>query len=123
MKKNSRPLSPHLTIYKPQITSIMSILHRITGVFQSFGTLLVFISFILLFLGEKYYEIVNLFFNTYLGRAFLFFYILSLSYHLCNGIRHLIWDIGLGFEIKNVHYTGYLTIISAFLLNLIVWVF
>ena len=97
MKKNSRPLSPHLTIYKPQITSIMSISHRVSGVFQSLGTIIIFISVIMLLAGEKYYDILNNFFDTFLGKAFLFFYIFSLSYHLCNGIRHLVWDIGFGF--------------------------
>ena len=119
--KNKRPLSPHLTIYKPQITSIMSISHRITGVFQSLGTLLVFMTFTMLMLGEKYYEIIKIFYDFFLGKAFLFFYVLSLSYHVCNGIRHLIWDIGLGFEIKNVYYSGYITLFIAFLINLIVW--
>ncbi len=119
--KNKRPLSPHLTIYKPQITSIMSISHRITGVFQSLGTLLVFMTFTMLMLGEKYYEIIKIFYDFFLGKAFLFFYVLTLSYHVCNGIRHLIWDIGLGFEIKNVYYSGYITLFIAFLINLIVW--
>lgn len=123
MKKNSRPLSPHLTIYKPQITSIMSISHRVSGVFQSLGTIIIFISVIMLLAGEKYYDILNNFFDTFLGKAFLFFYIFSLSYHLCNGIRHLVWDIGFGFEIKNVYYSGYLTIIVAIILNLLVWIF
>lgn len=121
MKKNNRPLSPHLTIYKPQITSIMSILHRISGVFQSFGTVVIFISILMLLAGEKYYLLSYAVLNTLLGKAFLYFYIFSLCYHFCNGIRHLAWDVGLGFEIKNVYFSGYITIITAIILNFITW--
>ena len=122
MNKKNKPLSPHLTIYKPQITSVMSISHRLSGVFQSVGTVIVFIFFISIFAGEKYYDLTTFFFNSYLGRLFIFFYIFSLCYHMCNGIRHLVWDLGYGFEIKNVYYSGYVTIASAVILNTLVWV-
>ena len=121
MKKNNRPLSPHLTIYKPQITSIMSISHRVSGVFQSFGTVVIFISILMLLAGEKYYLLSYAVLNTLLGKIFLYFYIFSLCYHFCNGIRHLAWDVGLGFEIKNVYFSGYITIITAIILNFITW--
>ncbi len=122
MNKKNKPLSPHLTIYKPQITSVMSISHRLSGVFQSVGTVIVFIFFISIFAGEKYYDLSIFFFNSYLGRLFIFLYIFSLCYHMCNGIRHLVWDLGYGFEIKNVYYSGYVTIASAVILNTLVWV-
>lgn len=123
MDKNNRPISPHLTVYKPQITSVMSILHRITGTFQSFGTVSIFLLILTLFLGENYYNFMNLFFKSFLGKTFLFFYIFSICYHLCNGLRHLAWDFGYGFEIKNVHLTGYITLIAAFSLNTLIWIF
>mgnify|MGYP006211671993 CR=1 FL=1 len=122
MNKKNRPLSPHLTIYKPQITSIMSISHRLSGIFQSVGTVMIFIFFISVFAGEKYYNLSMLFFNSYLGRFFIFLYIFSLCYHMCNGVRHLVWDLGYGFEIKNVYYSGYITIATAIILNILVWV-
>ena len=121
MNKKNKPLSPHLTIYKPQITSIMSISHRLSGIFQSIGTVAIFIFFILVFSGEKYYNSALFFFDSYLGKIFTFFYILSLCYHICNGVRHLAWDLGYGFELKNVNYTGYATIGIAIILNIIVW--
>ena len=121
MDKNNKPLSPHLTIYKPQITSVMSISHRIFGVFQSFGNLIIFVYFIVAVCDLSFYNTINLLMNSILGKIFIFFYILSICYHLCNGIRHLMWDLGYGFEIKNVYYTGYTTIFSSILLVLMVW--
>ena len=122
MNKNNKPLSPHLTIYKPQITSVMSITHRATGVFQSLGTLFILTYFFSVVLNEDFYKIFEYFIESYVGKIFLFFYLLSLCYHLCNGIRHLLWDLGFGFEIKNVYYSGYLTIFIAISLNFIIWV-
>ena len=121
MNKNNKPLSPHLTIYKPQITSVMSITHRATGVFQSLGTLFILTYFFSVVLNEDFYKIFEYFIESYVGKTFLFFYLLSLCYHLCNGIRHLLWDLGFGFEIKNVYYSGYLTIFIAIFLNFIIW--
>ena len=121
MNKKIKPLSPHLSIYKPQITSIMSISHRLSGIYQSFGNVMIFIFFLLILIGEKYYNLSMLFFNSYLGRVFTFLYIFSLCYHMCNGIRHLVWDLGYGFELKNVYYSGYTTIATAVILNTLVW--
>ena len=122
MNKKSKPLSPHLTIYKPQITSIMSISHRLSGIFQSIGNVIIFIFFIFILAGEKYYNLSVIFFNSYLGRAFIVLYIFSLCYHMCNGIRHLTWDLGYGFELHNVTYSGYATIAIAFIFSVLVWV-
>ena len=121
MKKDNRPLSPHLTVYRPQITSVMSILHRITGIFQSLGTLSIFLLIFVTIIGENYHNLADFFLKSIIGKLFLFFYVFSICYHLCNGIRHLAWDFGYGFEIKNVYLTGYLTVISAILLNITVW--
>jgi len=121
VNKKNQPLSPHLTIYKPQITSIMSISHRISGFFQSVGTIILFTYVLTLFIGEEFYNNINFILDSFLGKAFLFFYFLSICYHFCNGIRHLIWDLGYGFEIKNVNLSGYITILSAILMNVVVW--
>ena len=122
MKNNNRPISPHLSIYKPQITSILSISHRISGVFQSLGLLVIVLLLLLLFLGESSHEFFMLFINSLIGKAFLFFYVLSLCYHLFNGIRHIIWDIGFGFEIRNVYYSGILVILFSVTLALYIFV-
>ena len=120
MKKNNRPISPHLSIYKPQITSILSISHRMSGVFQSLGLLIIVFLLFSLFLGKNSHEFFMLFINSLIGKAFLYFYVLSLCYHLFNGIRHIIWDIGFGFEIKNVYYSGIIVIIFAVTLALFI---
>ena len=122
MKNNNRPISPHLSIYKPQITSILSISHRMSGVFQSLGLLIIVLLLFSLFLGKNSHEFFMLFINSLIGKAFLFFYVLSLCYHLFNGIRHIIWDIGFGFEIKNVYYSGIIVIIFAVILALYILV-
>ena len=121
MQKNNRPLSPHLTIYKPQITSLMSITHRITGVFQSIGLLIICIFLISLLFGSQIHNTLQIFINHIVGKTFFIFYTFSLCYHLFNGIRHLAWDLGLGFNLNNVNYTGYATIILAFMLNFFIW--
>ena len=122
MKNNNSPISPHLSIYKPQITSILSISHRITGVFQSLGLLIIILLLLSLFLGENSHAFFMLFINSLIGKAFLFFYVLSLCYHLFNGIRHIIWDFGFGFEIKNVYYSGIIIVIFAATLALYILV-
>ena len=122
MKNNNRPISPHLSIYKPQITSILSISHRMSGVFQSLGLLIIVLLLFSLLLGKNSHEFYMLFINSLIGKAFLFFYVLSLCYHLFNGIRHIIWDIGYGFEIKNVYYSGIIVIIFAVTLALYILV-
>lgn len=122
MKNNNRPISPHLSIYKPQITSILSISHRMSGAFQSLGLLVIVLLLLSLFLGESAHEFFMLFINSLIGKAFLFFYLLSLCYHLFNGIRHIIWDIGFGFEIKNVYYSGILVILFSVTLALYILV-
>ena len=122
MKKNNRPISPHLSIYKPQITSILSISHRMSGVFQSLGLLIIVLLLFSLFLGKNSHEFFMLFINSLIGKAFLFFYALSLCYHLFNGIRQIIWDIGFGFEIRNVYYSGIIVIIFAVTLALYILV-
>ena len=122
MKNNNRPISPHLSIYKPQITSILSISHRMSGVFQSLGLLLIVLLLLSLILGKNSHAFFMLFINSLVGKAFLFFYVLSLCYHLFNGIRHIIWDIGFGFEIKNVYYSGIIVILFAVTLALYVLV-
>ena len=107
MKNKNKPISPHLSIYRPQITSILSISHRAAGVFQSIGLLVIFLLLVSIFLGETFHEYYMIFIGSYVGKLFIFFYILSLCYHMLNGIRHIVWDLGFCFEIKNVYYSGY----------------
>lgn len=116
MKNKKRPISPHLSIYKPQITSILSISHRISGVFQSIGLIIILLLLASLFLGEVFYNYFMFFIESYFGKIFIFFYMLSLCYHMFNGIRHILWDLGYGFEMKSVYYSGYAVIFFTIIL-------
>lgn len=119
MNKN-RPLSPHLTIYKKQITSIMSILHRITGICLSFS--LFFFTWFLLSVssGEDAYNYFNGWVKSVCGYVIFFGIIVALFYHLFNGIRHLFWDAGYGYNIETVTKSGVIVLFLTFLSSLMV---
>jgi len=116
-----RPLSPHLQIYKPQLTSVMSILHRITGVFLSLATLVLVYWLMAAAEGPEAYQQARSLLSTWWGLLLLFGWSLALFYHLCNGIRHLFWDAGLGMDIKTVYTTGKLVWISTLVLTGLAW--
>ena len=121
MSRFKQPISPHLSIYKPQITSILSIIHRFTGIFLSIATLYFSLWIIALAFNFNVFSILHMLLQTIVGRAFLFFTTWSFFYHLLNGIRHLIWDIGYGFSIKSINLTGWIVVILSFVLNLLIW--
>lgn len=113
MKQKRRPISPHLTVYKPQISSVLSILHRITGAFLFFSV--IFLSWLLVLVimqgsgiapFEKTTEFLDATLDTMLFKLFLLSVAFCLYYHLLNGIRHLFWDAGYGFEIKSMKISG-----------------
>jgi len=119
--KKSRPLSPHLQVYKPQLTSILSIIHRMSGVFLSLGTpLLVYWLWSVAAGGETYAQAQECFGAWYV-QIFLFFWTAAFFYHLCNGIRHLFWDMGKGLEIETLYKSGYAVLICASVLTVITW--
>ena len=94
----NRPLSPHLQIYKPQLTSLLSIAN-----------------------GPEAYGNLQKYILAWYGQVFLFAWVFSLFYHLCNGIRHLFWDVGLGLEIRTTYISGYIVIAASILLTLVTW--
>ena len=116
-----RPISPHLQVYKPQITSVLSIFHRITGVALTFGLILLVAWIFTLSLGEEYFEYFSLFIKSWFGLLILFGFTLALNYHFCNGIRHLFWDVGYGYEIETVHKSGLAVLIVSFSLTTLIW--
>ena len=116
-----RPISPHLQVYKPQITSVLSIFHRITGVALTFGLILLVAWIFTLSLGEEYFEYFSLFIKSWLGLLILFGFTFALNYHFCNGIRHLFWDAGYGYEIETVHKSGLAVLIMSFSLTTLIW--
>ena len=121
--KKERPLSPHLQIYKPQITSVLSIMHRITGVALTFGTVLIVLWITTLSLGENFYQYYMIFIKSWFGNLILIGFTFALFYHLSNGIRHLFWDFGYGYELNTVFMSGVAVLISAFILTSIIWAY
>lgn len=116
-----RPLSPHLTIYKPIPTMVMSIFHRITGAALYAGTLLLAWWLFAAASGPAYFEWVNELFGSLLGRLVLFLYTWALIHHMLGGLRHLYWDTGRGFDKSTSTKFAYATIIGSVGLTLIAW--
>ncbi len=118
----NRPLSPHLQIYKPMLTMMMSILHRMTGAALYFGTLLLAWWLIAAASGESYYNFVGDLAGSFFGRLVLFGYTWALIHHLLGGVRHFIWDTGRGFELPTVEFMAQASAVAAAVLTVFVWV-
>ncbi len=122
MSQAQRPLSPHLQIYKPQLTSVLSITHRGTGLALAVGTLfLVWWLFAAAFSPDSF-GLAQAFWYSWLGRLLLLGWTFSFFFHLCNGIRHLAWDSGWGFELKTTYLTGWIVVAASIILTLIAWI-
>ena len=121
MSADKRPLSPHLQVYRPQLTSITSIAHRITGIGLSAGTLLLVWWLVAASIGPDYFALVSGVMGSIIGQLIMFCFTFALMYHLCNGIRHLFWDAGYGFELETAYKSGYAVIIGAVALTIITW--
>lgn len=109
----NRPLSPHLTIYRPQITSILSIFHRASGCFMALSMAMIVWWFLAGAYGSAYFEFVDGLMTSVIGGLILIGSAAAFFYHLCNGIRHMWWDMGNGFELGQVTASGWLTMIAA----------
>jgi len=121
MANNNRPTSPHLQIYRLPLTAIMSISHRATGVFLSVGLVFTVLCLTALANGESSWEFFHGILRNWFGQLVLFGFTLVLNYHLCNGIRHLFWDIGYGFTLEAASLANKLVLIAAVVLTLLVW--
>ena len=122
MASQNRPLSPHLQVYKPQLTSVMSILHRATGIALAVGTLLLVWWLVAAATGEESFRTVQNCIGSWFGRLLLLGWSFALFYHLCNGIRHLVWDVGKGFEIGSAYASGWLVVVASSVLTVICWI-
>lgn len=122
MRSADRPLSPHLQIYRWQLTSVLSILHRATGVALGLGGILFVWWLVAAACGPDAYRTVDNFLGSWLGIVLLLGWSAALFYHLCNGIRHLVWDTGRGLDLKSVYTGGWLVVAAATGLTLIAWV-
>ncbi len=116
-----RPLSPHLQIYGWKITMAASITHRITGVGLAIGSLLLTCWLLALADGPESYLAVQGFLGSWIGRLMLLGFTWSLMYHLCNGIRHMFWDIGYGFEVATANRTAWAAFTGSIILTGIAW--
>jgi succinate dehydrogenase / fumarate reductase cytochrome b subunit len=117
-----RPLSPHLQIYRPQITSVLSIMHRFTGLALAVGAILL-VAWLAAMAGPpEHYRAMARFLGSPLGLLLLFGWTAALAYHFFNGIRHLGWDLGLGFERPEYHKTGKAVVAAAAGVTVLLWV-
>jgi len=122
MATRKRPLSPHLQIYSPQITSVLSILHRITGVILAFGALLLANWVISATYGADSFALAQDLLGSWFGRLILFGLTLALYFHLGNGIRHLAWDMGRGFSLPQVRTSGLFVIAFTLVMTVMTWI-
>lgn len=117
-----RPLSPHLTVYRPQITSILSIFHRASGCFMALSMAMVVWWFLAGATGAAYFDFVDGLMTSIIGVLILIASAAAFFYHLCNGLRHMWWDMGNGFEMGQVSASGWVTMAGAAALTAILLV-
>ena len=121
MPDTNRPLSPHLQVYRPQITSILSITHRLTGVVLAFAALLLAYWLASAAYGPEAFERAQALLESWFGRLVLFGFTFALFYHMCNGIRHIGWDMLMGFDMKTLTFTGILVVLVSSALTVVTW--
>ncbi len=120
-KVPSRPLSPHLQIYRPMLSTAMSIFHRITGVALSVGMILLVWWFTAAATSDDYFNFVNSLFAHWFGHLVLFGFTWALMHHILGGLRHFLWDTGRGFALNKVEWLARANLIGSILLTLLVW--
>jgi succinate dehydrogenase / fumarate reductase, cytochrome b subunit len=123
MPKHARPLSPHLQIYQPQLTSMLSIAHRITGVALTGGSLLLVAWLVLAASSETGFNQYRDTLSSAPGKLMLMAWSFALFYHLLNGIRHLFWDAGHGYELDTVYTSGWAVVIGAMVMTVSTWAY
>lgn len=122
MSSGNRPLSPHLQVYRLQWTMLLSISHRITGVGLAVGTLLLVYWLAAAAAGPESFATAQAIVGSFIGRLFLFGWTFALFYHLCNGIRHLVWDAGYGFELDDAYRSGLAVVGASVALTVSSWI-
>ena len=122
MSQTKRPTSPHLQVYSWSLEMALSILHRATGVALGAGALLITWWIIAIATGPEAYDQFRMVMGTIIGKAVLFGFTFALMLHLCNGIRHLFWDMGKGFELEDTHRSSKLVLFTSIALTVLSWV-
>ena len=120
--ENNNPLSPHLQIYKWQISSLLSITHRIVGVINFFAVILICFWVIFITFGQNNYPSLNVVLNTSLGKFFVISLCWTFSFHILNELRHLVWDAGYGFDLKVAKITGMIVFFGSFILTILFYI-
>lgn len=121
MSETKRPTSPHLQVYSWSLEMALSILHRATGAALGGGALLITWWVIAIATGPEAYDYFRMVMGSLIGKAFLFAFTFSLMLHLCNGIRHLFWDMGKGFDLEDTHRSSKLVLLSSVVLTVLSW--
>lgn len=119
MPPSDRPLSPHIQVYRPQMTSVLSIMHRLTGVALTAGTVLLTWWLVAAAYGPEQFDDVQTVIGSWFGQLILWGFTFAMFYHLANGIRHLAWDFGWGFEMRQLRASGAAMLLFAFLATLL----
>ena len=119
LNKNTRPLSPHLTIYRPQLTSVTSILTRITGNVLIIGAIMVVLWLVAAATSPFFFSMANAILTSWFGKLVMLGSVWALWYHALAGVRHLIWDNAIGLELKNAYILGWIVIFGSALLTVI----
>lgn len=123
MNTESRPISPHLQVYQPQITSVLSIFHRATGMWLSLGALWLAYWLIAAAIGPDAFGEAQALMGAWYGQILLGLWSYTLFYHLCNGLRHLVWDTVHWFSLPAIYRSGYSVIVASLVLTALVWIF
>ena len=119
---DKNPLSPHIQIYSWHISSLVSISHRVTGIINIIIVTLICIWVTLLLSGSTNYDLIQKFFETYFGKFLIISTVWSFSFQILSEIRHIFWDLGLGFELKTSNITGLLVIFGSLFLTILIFI-
>jgi succinate dehydrogenase / fumarate reductase cytochrome b subunit len=120
--KRTRPLSPNIQIYRPQLTSVLSIANRITGLVLSVGAVVLVVWLIAAATGPQAYALVQGAIASWIGQIGLFGCTFAFFLHLCGGIRHLVWDAGYGFSLRSIYASGWAVVGASVALTVAAWV-
>ena len=120
--KRTRPLSPNIQIYRPQLTSVLSIMNRLTGIALSLFAVALVVWLMAAAEGPQSYSIIQRVIRSWVGQLFLFGCTFSFFFHLCGGLRHLVWDAGVGFELRSIYATGWMVVSASVALTVATWI-
>jgi succinate dehydrogenase / fumarate reductase, cytochrome b subunit len=120
--RRQRPLSPHIQIYRPQLTSVLSIANRISGIALCFYAVALVVWLVAAAVGPHAYSTVQVFMGSWIGRILMFGCTFSFFLHLCGVLRHLLWDAGYGFELRSIYASGCAVVLVSSAFTLLAWI-